>query len=293
MNVSVPFLSIPFWRGALLSLAVLMLPAVFPTTALAAPQILAVAATDVPQPLHCENGLCVAEFSSFCLQKQRSNPVDGTPYEPVSDQSFALIYDDRAGIRHQMAGGDLIRITSNRGFTSVRAEIDEQALDDLGVVNAALMVARGTTLVPVPVPGDTNPITDDEIALALSSLQPLADQWLGGGEEKVQAVRLVNTLINLTPPSGRLSDDDRRGLWDRVSQHTGHYTGQYSGTYASTDGAGLKEGALARAQEMHDACLWRVEIGRYSSMRSCLGVKHDSLMQDMNLSYWKATDVGS
>lgn len=270
-----------------------VLSVVLSTGALAAPQILAVAATDMPQPLHCEDGICAAEFSSFCLQKQRSNPAAGTPYKAVSDQSFMLIYDDADGIRHAIPGGGLIQATSNRGFTSVRVTIDQVRLDRLGAVTAALDVANGATLVPLPEPDDPDPVTEDEIAMALQTLKPLADQWLGGTAERVQAVRLVNTLINLTPLNGRLSDEGRKDLWDQVAEHSGQYTGQYSGTNAGTGGSGLKQGALSRAQEMYDACLWRVEVGRYHTMRACLGIKHDSLMQDMNLSYWKATDVGS
>lgn len=168
----------PFGRIAL-SLAAFGFAAVFSIQAQAAPQILAVAATDVPQPLHCEDGVCAAEFSSFCLQKQRSNPRPGTVYYPVSEQSFALSYDDESGTRLTIEGADLVRFTSNRGFTSVLAAIDEKALRDLGATNPTLEVADSATLVPAPEAGDSNPITAEEVAMAIRTLRPMADQWLG------------------------------------------------------------------------------------------------------------------
>ncbi len=247
----------------------------------AAPQLLAVAATDVAQPLHCNDGVCAAEFSSFCLQKQRSNPDPGTPYTPYAADSFTLVFTDKAGETHRASAQDLIRISSNRGFTSVVAEIDETTLEQLGAVSAALEAAGNVTLIPVPEAGDHYPITEQEIANAVTTLRPMADEWLSGTQEKAQAVGIVNTLINQTPLLGRLSKTDRNGLWDTVA------------AYGADEGSSPGTGAVNRAKEMHDACLWRVEIGRYFNMRACLAIKHDSLLQDMNLSYWKATGAGS
>lgn len=265
--------------------AFLIAPFAFSLPVLAAPQLLAVAATPTPQPLRCSNGVCAADFSSFCLQKQRSNPQPGTAYTPYDETSFTLIYADSAGAEHRVPANDMIRITSKRGFTAVKAELDEQALKDLNAVSAALSVSGGATLIPVPVAGDDDPIRPDEIETAVSTLRPLADQWLSGAGDKSQAVGIVNTLINLTPLEAPLSGQARAGLWDRTWQRVAAY---------SPEAGGLPgQAAVERARDMYDACLWRVEIGRYPTMRDCLGVKHDSLLQDMNLSYWKASGAGS
>lgn len=260
----------------------------------AAPQILAVAATDVAQPLHCADGVCAAEFSAFCLQKHRSNPVPGTAYTPYADDSFTLVFRDKSGEQRRVSANNLIQLSSNRGFTSVVAQIDESTLEQLGAaldVNGAagLEVAGGATLIPAPIPGDDKPITEAEVAQAIGTLRPMADQWLGGAKEKAQAVRIVNTLINLTPLVDRLSKTDRGKLWDQMTE----YTGAGDDTFQAKTPDTIHAGAVSQAKEMHDACLWRVEVGRYVSMRQCLGVKHDSLLQDMNLSYWKASGAGS
>jgi len=242
----------------------------------AAPQMLAVAATDVPQPLHCANGVCAAEFSSFCLQKERSNPAPGTPYTAYSDAAFTLVYTDRQGTTQRTDANHLIRIASNRGFTSVVARVDKSTLDAIGADGAALEVVQGATLIPAPLPDDTTPITEQEIATAIETLRPMAAQWLGGTDDAARTVRLVNTLINQTPLIGRLSEGERSGLWEKITSAQGNTPADLNG-----------------AKEMYDACLWRVEVRRYASMRDCLAIKHDSLLQDMNLSYWKAMEAGS
>ena len=255
------------------------------TSAWAAPQLLAVAATPVPQPLHCADGICAADLSSFCLQKQRSNPQPGTGYTSHDDTSITLIYTDSSGGERRVPATDMIRLTSKRGFTAVLAEMDEQVLKGLNASNAAISVSSGVTLVPVPVAGDDDPIRPEEIQTAVTTLRPLADEWLSGASEKSQAVGLVNTLINQTPLAEPMPSADRAGLWDVTWQRVTAY---------SPEAGGLPEqAAVDRARDMFDACLWRVEVGRYHTMRDWLGIKHDSLLQDMNLSYWKASGAGS
>ena len=49
-------------------------------TARAAPQSLGLVATQQPVPLLCDTDRCVAQLSSFCLQRARKAPNHGTVY---------------------------------------------------------------------------------------------------------------------------------------------------------------------------------------------------------------------
>ena len=82
-------------------------------------------------------------------------------------------------------------------------------------------------------------------------------------------------MINETPITGRMNSEDRRGLWNQVTGYTGQQNMTKGGKFAQ------------------DMFCWPVEVGRYPNMRSCLELKHDSKLMDMNLSYWKATEAGS
>jgi len=59
--------------------------------AFAAPQILALLETPEPTPLACAGGVCQAEFSTMCLQKNREIPQPGTAYAPATPDSVVLV----------------------------------------------------------------------------------------------------------------------------------------------------------------------------------------------------------
>ncbi len=244
----------------------------------AAPQILAVMASNTAQPMTCENGVCSAELTTFCLQKSRGDPDAGTAYMPYAENDLNLVLRDANGDTSRISAAGLIEVRTFRGFTAVVAKIDEAALNKLGAVSAAIEIGPLAMLLPVPVAGDHEPITTAEAQYTRETLRPMADQWIAGTGEKAAAVRMVNTMINTTPLTGRLDEGGRSALWDQVA--------------SSADTRGDASG-MDRARGMYDACAWRVEIGRYFNMRSCLEIKHDSALLDMNLTYWKATAAGS
>ncbi len=244
----------------------------------AAPQILAAFATHSPQPFTCEAGVCSVEITTFCLQKVRSNPVAGTQYFPHPDTQLMLVLDDQ----NVISANGLITLESRRGFSAVMAQFPEKTLKGLGANKAALAIGPGAMFLPVEDKDDPDPIIDSEISYALETLRPMADEWIDGTQEKAAAVKLVNSLINATPVSIQLSSAVRHGLWDRVWDRMSSVTNKEGPVLGS-----------ALAKEMFTACAWRVDVKRYPTLRSCLEVKHDSQLMDMNLSYWKATAAGS
>ena len=64
----------------------------------AASQSLALLETEMATPLVCNNGSCKAEFSTYCLQKERDLPRARAPYEVAADSgALTLVLTDEAG----------------------------------------------------------------------------------------------------------------------------------------------------------------------------------------------------
>ncbi|MEN8195700.1 MAG: hypothetical protein ABFS30_04185 [Pseudomonadota bacterium] len=83
-------MTIRLLTAGLASLLVAALPL---AGAFAAPQILALLETDGPAPLICEDGKCSAEFSGFCLQKERPDPKYGTQYHAEGGDLTLVVTD--------------------------------------------------------------------------------------------------------------------------------------------------------------------------------------------------------
>lgn len=245
----------------------------------AAPQILGLVAYNDAVPLKCGWGQCSAELITLCLQKHRDNPLPNTPYTFHGEGTATLVVTDAAGNRKRLRAADHVRIITARSFTAVRVEMTERKLRELGGVEVALTVDPGMSLVPVPQKGDPNPITEDEIAYTTAYLRKEADRWLKGSQPKTVAARIVNRMINLTPRAGRVKEAKWQNIWDRS---------------IADEASQERVAGVSQAEDIFGACKYMVgDLGRYFSMRRCLETKHDSLMLDMNTSYWQATKPGS
>ena len=248
-------------------------------SASAAPQILGVIAYNEPVPLSCATGQCWAELVTICLQKERANPLAGTPYRFYGPGSFELIVTDAQGNERRLPGQEHLKVRVARGFTAVRVELTERDLRELGAVSAAVTVDKGMSLVPVEVAGDPDPISERELAYATELLRTEADRWLASDDPRTQATRVVNRMINITPRVGRMSAADRGTLLSRAEA-------KITGT--------LSDEGRARAAGSFESCRYMVEkLGRFFSMRRCLETKHDSFMLDVNTEYWRAMTPGS
>ena len=61
-----------------------------PDAASAAPQALGLVATQEAMPLQCDDGVCVAFLSSFCLEEERNPPESRTAYSPAEGSNIAF-----------------------------------------------------------------------------------------------------------------------------------------------------------------------------------------------------------
>ncbi|UCH73236.1 MAG: hypothetical protein JSU82_12850 [Rhodospirillales bacterium] len=239
--------------------------------AAAAPQILALLATDTAIPLTCEDGACTAEFSGFCLQRKRPEPPPGARYLAAGGE-VTLIVTGTDGAVRRMPARDHIVIETSRSYTAVRIAVAQRLLTEWDAVSLALQIGERVALIPIPEAMDPDPQTEADIALALGPQHALGERILADSPAETGAVALTNRMIAALP-AGRTDAATRTALWDRVvTSSTGNLT----------------PAGVARAAAIYQRCLAKVASGSFYSLRSCLEIGHDALMIDLNVKYWKA-----
>ena len=258
-------------RLSFIALTGLLVGAFLPAAAHAAPQILALMETGGPAPLVCEDGKCAAEFSGFCLQKERPDPKPGTRYRAEGGE-LTLVVTDAAGATRRLPAGEYLDIATQRSYTAVRISLPEKVMRELGAVSVALEIGARVALVPVALPGDADPQTEADIAMALGPQRALGESVMQRSAVESGAVALTNRMLNALP-AGRTDGETRNGLWGRV---------------AAPQGAAYPAESMSRAQGLYQRCIAKVENGDFYSLRDCLEIGHDALMLDLNVKYWEA-----
>lgn len=237
----------------------------------AAPQILALLATDGAVPLTCRDGACTGEFSGFCLQRKRPDPAPGTQYRAAGGE-VTLVLTDADGNTRRMPADDHLSIEARRSYTAVRIAVEQTLLEEWNAVSLALEIGERVALVPVPAALDPDPQTVAEIALALGPQRALGDLILEKSPVETGAVTLTNRMIGGLPP-GRTDARTRNTLWSRV---------------VAPSAAAFPRDSVSRASSIYRRCLAKVEAGSFYSLRHCLEIGHDALMIDLNVRYWNA-----
>ena len=246
--------------------------------AFAAPQILALVETPVPTPLVCAGGVCEAEFSTVCLQKERDIPQPGTVYMPADKDGIVLVLRLADGGTRRLAGHPGIRFTVPRTYVSARATISEAEIVRLGAVKAAIQVRPLTSLIPVPEPGDTIPVTLEEIAKVTGPLRMAAHRAVKRQKTMIQAARATNRLANAMLAVPAATHEAQNALWDRIA--------------ASLPGGRGTAGA-EQAAKIVRVCQSYEEKQGTEGFRGCLQYHHDQFMFGINQTYWNRNKVGS
>lgn len=270
----------PRFFGVISFLSAAFLLAVATGGAQAATQSLALLETEGATPLQCESGICKAEFSTFCLQKERDLPRAGDPYQLAQDNDVTLIVKGADGTTRRLSAAPYIRIAAARsGHTAVTIAVDAMHLKRLGVQSAAIAVGERVSLMPVPVAGDDNPQTDQDRRLARGPLRNLGAQIVDKGPHDVARVHALNRLINVLPDRIDRRADAAQSLWRRA---------------ADSAFRNAPAGRVTTARQEYAAC-WQdpvVALHGYS-VRHCLQRRHDSLMWQHVKRYWDAVGAGS
>lgn len=262
-------------RYAILSaFAFLLLPC---AAARAAPQILALLATDSPVPLDCRDGQCTAVLTAICLQKDRVPPAPETAYEPIGiTQNLKLVATGTDGRTRELSGKGEMSIVSQRNFLSVRVTVPQETMTRLGATALAVTVGKGVSLLPAPIPNDPNPLSEKEIAHTANTLRNEA-AWLDDPNDAYSSqARIANRVLSMLPASGTVESAEARRAFDQVAR-------------ANDGKPGMKEfGELYKKCE--DTRGWSI-YGR--NMRECVESWHDSLMMERNVEYWSRAGAGS
>ncbi len=245
----------------------------------AAPQILGLLATKVPQPLVCIGGECSADLASFCLQSKRSEPWPGHPYHAANPDQFKLAVQMADGRTRILKAGSHVRFKSNIAMTAVRAYVDRKLLDILGARKVSLQVDPGAVLLPTALKGDSDPITAEEIAAATGPDRLTGTAFFENGGPVGETARLTAALLSVTPPSGNMTPAERARLWvDAIGEDLKRVS--------------TSEG-ISRARAYLDACHWALDEGIHYNMRSCLEYRHESFMRKQNETLRRALKAGS
>ena len=266
-----------------LSIAGLLIFGTGAPVAVAAPQVLALVPTDQAIPLHCDGQTCSTRVSTFCLQRWRPSPEAGVRYVATGGEGLRLIGIGTDGAIRPL-GHDLnASIIATFGSSAVEIEVSQKSLAAAGVEHAMLRVGDGVSLVPVALPGDANPQSDQDIALATGPLRDAADFILRRNGESIAVASLVNRTIGLVP--------------NPYSNQTQGPIDVRSEIFRSLPSDEAREGVRGTLDDIFDRC----EVGtagqeskfRDLLTRECLGRQHDKLITPIRESVWKAIETGS
>ncbi len=253
-----------------------LIAALSATQAVAAPQALGVVATDEALPMQCVDGECTTILSAFCLQKDRKPPAHGTAYLPVDNDALTVVVRSRAGETIRLPSEGLVRFATYRGYNAIKASLDETRLAALDPVAVSVEVGPRATMTAVPRADDTDPMSEEEVALITGPLRAAGEAIFERAGEKPDAARLIGAAVNIVS-----ADDD-----------TVAAAGPETWRKVAARGAGLSDAGVVKARSLFQGCRRQVAHSTGFTMRTCLEMRHRWLMRDINTTYWKAVEGG-
>ena len=241
------------------------------------PQILGLVATAEPTRLKCADGICSAEFGSFCLQRDRAVPASGTEYRVAQGSALGLVYSDASGAVHEIDATPYVNVDSERKYAAVRISVPESALEMLGATTAALNVGEHASAVPAAVADDRSPFTMAEIRRVTGSLRQLAERLFNADSDTTEAAATALKLVNATDQGA--THIDVNALWQKAL-----------GKMPRDDA----HPAIARVADSLDSC--RAKAGGSLSGRlaaDCLQTIHEASITRANMRVWDGLEAGT
>ena len=224
--------------------------------AAAAPQILALIATDRPVALHCAGAVCTASLPTLCLQPERRAPQAGRDYRLAEGQSLSLL--GNGGTRKITRD---YRLIARRTHVAVEVRIPREMAAGLGTPSVA--VGGNVSAIPVPRPDDERALGKAEIARATGARRAIADRLVDREPLRMPAVRMTNRLANALAAG---AEADAR--WDAI--------------LADARARNVSEPAIAHARLAYDLCKFKVANRLADSLGACLGGINDDAMEYLN-----------
>ena len=257
-------------------LAVLAAPAVavllWPQPgALAAPQVLALLATDGPVQLRCQGEACVAELASMCLQPDRRAPEAGRAYRALSGGDVRLVGRASDGSDLLMPLPADARISALRTHVALALSVPKAWIDRHFAALRGVDIPEDSPLAPVPAAGDFQPMTGAELEVASTRLLKTAEAVFLDDPVKLAAVRVARRMINALPPSGTVDDAALAAAWREAA---GAPTGSVS-----------DPSHLSLARINYEFCRYGRADGLYGSARDCLQALQDGAVESLHNRY--------
>ena len=245
--------------------ATIVLYAFLPGGASAAPQIMGLVATAEPQPMQCADGQCSVLLSAFCLQEKRLPPNLGSAYLPADAGQVVVVATAADGQTTRMEAGGLIEFRSRYGYTTIEARWPLDRLAGALPVSLALEVKPRAALLPVTAPGESEPLTAEEIATATGPWRLAAEAVMERNSEGAASARTTMRLINALPAAGEFRPGERESLWRRVAGN-----------------------APPLARRTFDACITSVDQAVGYRLRKCLEERHQRLQVKNTREFWRS-----
>jgi hypothetical protein len=264
-------------RFGLIVMAIVAGMSISPTIGVAAPQALALVATHGGTVLICEDGVCSAEFSAFCLQQDRSSPPQGTAYRLQDANAVKVTGVTEDGVPLTLDPKPFLKFRSLRTHVAVRISVDSAALAARRLRTVSVEVGENVTLAPVAVVGDANPQDAAGLVVAAGPLRTVGSRIVDSNANRMDAARLTSRLINDIDANGRPQTNVTATLWQRA-------VGPDIQTSATAQG--MARGAL-------NLCQFAVEVRGIANIKGCLQQHHDKFVDYLNANYWKAVGAGT
>lgn len=238
----------------------------------AAPQILAALPMESGIELACADGVCAAQLTTYCLQRERPAPTMGKAYVPATKEHFTLVLTSADGGEVRLPASEHMSFIENRGFMSVAASIEMGRMKTLGAQSARIVVWEGASLIPVPEENDPNPLTSEEIEFVTDSLRIVGQDYVDNRPEAGSA-QLLARLNAALPAEGLVSAKTFGGMWqDSI------------GDELSFPASGP---ALNGAEKAYEECAGRASTYMVGGLRRCLEFQHDNMIRNLNVDYWQ------
>jgi hypothetical protein len=260
----------------------------------AAPQTLLLVAQNEDLQFRCSNGRCSAEATAICMQGDRATPEAGTPYEVVEEKRFGTGREEGLTLVGRTSAGqdkslplEILGIVSEREHMAVRFTISEQVLKQHQVASLRLRMKHSVVLEPVWHEGDANPQYSSDIEETIGPGRDIAENIFAFRKDDVAVAQILRDLLNDLPREDVASVNERRAAFDNVLRR------RMAGTEKGlTDRVRVQaKDAVASCGYIRDEEMWfRGYHTRVSRYRDCIGQRHDSLIREVNKTYWKARE---
>ncbi len=239
---------------------------------IAAPQALGLVATNGTIELKCSDDGCGADFTAFCLQKDRASPDRGTPYH-INSGDIEVAGLTATGQTIKLDVNQALKLESRRKHMALRVQVPESTLRQHNLVSVSVNVRDNVVLLPQTQAGDANPHSPAEVAMLGQSMRQIGASYIDGNQDRIVAARILGDVINGLPERGKVDDQTRQNLWNNAVSRAGDQ---------------VPDAGLNRAEGIYKLCKWTAGRGS-PNMRNCLESHHDEFIKFLNSQYWKAS----